>query len=101
DTGRGDLLSFPTRRSSDLGAVCAASTVRLRGKSAAAATTAAGFFITCPAVAVYYTATSANQRRFSETPFLPTRLRENVHFATNRSEEHTSELQSQSNLVCR
>src|SRR2546430_10957730 len=39
--------------------------------------------------------------RTKSAPALPRRLRSPGHASTARSEEHTSELQSQSNLVCR
>src|SRR2546427_3002460 len=70
---------FPTRRSSDLG-VREAGQERSRARNSAAAT---------PMAAI-------------AAPFTPTlSIHPTTNAAIGRSEEHTSELQSQSNLVCR
>src|SRR5438270_13812101 len=70
------LHSFPTRRSSDLARRSAA-------KSVAVAYRSAGFF-----TSIFEMIRSSPVETFEFT-------------SRNRSEEHTSELQSQSNLVCR
>src|SRR5436309_4681272 len=45
--------------------------------------------------------TRFDSRRLSELPISPNRSVYNVLLSTPRSEEHTSELQSRENLVCR
>src|SRR5438270_10140519 len=72
-----DLHSFPTRRSSDLGTLLALQT-------AAASFAGPGTWLLL-GIAPARTAGRGKRSRISQV----------------RSEEHTSELQSQSNLVCR
>src|SRR5207302_3874915 len=78
-----DLHSFPTRRSSDLPASVLRDYTSLTGRTPLPPLWALGY----------------QQSRYSYTP--DTRVREIAHEFRARSEEHTSELQSRENLVCR
>src|SRR5206468_10604652 len=93
-----DLLSFPTRRSSDLAAECCK---RARGLLAT---------FDCPPPSLVASVNYAEIRvcmLLGDLDKLFTLAQHNVdiaeeqHWRQHRSEEHTSELQSRSDLVCR
>src|SRR5206468_10971859 len=92
-TDRRDLHSFPTRRSSDLTRVVASA--------------AAGWLISWRTCSALTGAGPLANRQLSSAPSIAApsvlpRLRANRFDAVaTRSEEHTSELQSRSDLVCR
>src|SRR5205085_11204509 len=93
------LPSFPTRRSSDLALGLVALGVLHRGVVGLLEAQVAASLIM---VLVY----AAFMLRHAVPNLRPRLLREPLRFAlplvpSARSEEHTSELQSQSNLVCR
>src|SRR5690606_39883610 len=82
-----DLLSFPTRRSSDLRSVATADG---GGSSPHSASTRASIVTTVLRLA----SSSASAARWFRLP-------SGRASPSSRSEEHTSELQSRENLVCR
>src|SRR5690606_40403877 len=80
------LPSFPTRRSSDLS----------RTSSAHPCLAAAA-----PVIAARATRPGQHRRRRSPPPPCPPATSISCRCSARRSEEHTSELQSRENLVCR
>src|SRR5690606_42052176 len=81
-----DLHSFPTRRSSDL-RTCINSFDIQEGNPVK-------IFRHCLQVVMYYNHSFVSIPKFFENVY-------NGNFRNSRSEEHTSELQSRENLVCR
>src|SRR5688572_17894603 len=93
-----DLHSFPTRRSSDL---CAASPAPERPRRARPqpVSPSSGAVCVAPALPFRIGLPTARDRRLAAR--LAAAARTPRILPEWRSEEHTSELQSQSNLVCR
>src|SRR5690606_41432459 len=91
------MLSFPTRRSSDLlGRIWRNMIVRSLTPNARAARTYSK--LRARRNSARTTPTNAGQPNRIETKTKSQKLRPRI---ANRSEEHTSELQSRENLVCR
>src|SRR5688572_32506973 len=93
-----DLHSFPTRRSSDLRTE-AVSTVVV--PEVVRVVPAATFKEPASMVPLRLVAATEVSVELPEEVIAPVALRLLPASAVSRSEEHTSELQSQSNLVCR
>src|SRR5690606_40632607 len=91
------LHSFPTRRSSDLAAGCSLH-AKVDASLSYGTTRIVVGQITSQAIGVIAATIIARARVAVEKAVLPFRV---LVVAGDRSEEHTSELQSRENLVCR
>src|SRR5690606_40316637 len=89
---RRDLHSFPTRRSSDLGL---GYVIDLLAAVPSVVFGLWGILVLAPAVQPFYA------WLFDNLHWIPLFAGERVSGTGRRSEEHTSELQSRENLVCR
>src|SRR5699024_11815846 len=96
-----DLHSFPTRRSSDLSAFSGARDHRQEHDIALTALKIGG--ISTPQVtrSPFLVGDCIAELAFDQFSLARSHQRNNAHGATLRSEEHTSELQSRFDLVCR
>src|SRR5690606_42006809 len=94
-----DPHSFPTRRSSDLGARIYLHTA-LHPYPGTTTTRAGLPFCVTPSLGYYFLRSHASHCHHPKDPAAPGWLVSEASPGT-RSEEHTSELQSRENLVCR
>src|SRR5205085_10988212 len=92
--------SFPTRRSSDLNRCYYATFHAAIAALISSAIRPSGSQWGHDFVQAQFNGQLINRRKVFPTALRNT-LEQNYRFARGRSEEHTSELQSQSNLVCR
>src|SRR5690606_41789112 len=89
-----DVPPFPTRRSSDL-------TVRRAAKSSGISRACALILISAASTISPCTPSAGATWRSARSAASTLRSRKAVALAATRSEEHTSELQSRENIVCR
>src|SRR5690606_41024651 len=87
--------SFPTRRSSDLPAFCLSTTVAMRFM------TSMTWFLSTMPWCSQLAMCCDEIRQVARSSISPTSLMSGTLEQPTRSEEHTSELQSRENLVCR
>src|SRR5207302_10087274 len=92
-----DLHSFPTRRSSDLMVVGATFLILLRGASSYRCRASRILNVSCSIL----TTLTILRVLTTTVGYVPWLLWRTVLMWRFRSEEHTSELQSRENLVCR